>query len=58
MGILMPFISIAFRHTSEELDKTAEAIDSTFKVYSKALEEGVSKYLIGPSIKPVFRKYN
>ena len=58
MGILMPFISIAFRHTSEELDKTAEAIDSTFKVYSKALEEGVSKYLMGPSIKPVFRKYN
>ena len=28
------------------------------KEFKKALEEGYGKYLIGPEIKPVFRKYN
>jgi len=34
------------------------AIERSFAVYRKALEEGVDKYLVGPAIKPVFRKHN
>jgi glutamate-1-semialdehyde 2,1-aminomutase len=46
------------RHGEAELRKTADALDQALPVYRRALEDGVEKYLIGPVIKPVFRKYN
>jgi glutamate-1-semialdehyde 2,1-aminomutase len=57
-NVMMPWISISFRHGTNELALTEAAIDSAFKVYSRALVNGVDKYLKGASIKPVFRKYN
>ena len=57
-GVLMPWIALSYRHGGEELVATERAIDLAFKVYRLALEEGVEKYLNGPAIKPVFRKYN
>lgn len=57
-GVLMPWIALAYRHGELELEITEHAISETFSVYSKALEQGVEKYLEGPMIKPVFRKYN
>lgn len=56
--VLMPWLAIAFRHGNDELAETEVALDQTFKIYAKALEHGVEKYLSGPSVKPVFRKYN
>ena len=57
-GVLMPWIALSYRHGVEELSITEHAIDKTFSIYKKALEEGVDKYLEGPIIKPVFRKVN
>jgi glutamate-1-semialdehyde 2,1-aminomutase len=57
-GILMPWIALSYRHGDAELSATEHALDRTFAVYRRALEEGVEKYLQGPAIKPVFRKYN
>ncbi len=57
-GVLMPWIALSYRHGAEELALTERAIDASLDVYGKALEEGVDKYLDGPAIKPVFRKYN
>lgn len=57
-GVLMPWIALSYRHGEEEFAATEHAIDQTFAVYRKALEEGVDKYLEGPIIKPVFRKHN
>ncbi len=57
-GVLMPWIALAYRHDDETLAATETALDRTFSVYRKALEEGVEKYLVGPAIKPVFRKFN
>jgi glutamate-1-semialdehyde 2,1-aminomutase len=57
-NVMMPWISISYRHGNHELALTESAIDSAFKVYSKALINGVDKYLKGGSIKSVFRKYN
>ena len=56
--ILMPWISISYSHGNRELNKTLNALDDVMKIYKKALSEGVHKYLEGPSIKPVFRKFN
>jgi glutamate-1-semialdehyde 2,1-aminomutase len=57
-GVLMPWIALSYRHGEAEMAVTEHAIDQAFKVYRKALDEGVDKYLVGPVIKPVFRKYN
>lgn len=57
-GVLMPWISLAFRHNELELELTERAIDASFEVYRKALDQGIDKYLVGPAIKPVFRKFN
>ncbi|RJX30696.1 MAG: glutamate-1-semialdehyde 2,1-aminomutase [Oxalobacter sp.] len=57
-GVLMPWIALSYRHGDAELATTEQALDKTFAVYRKALEEGVGKHLVGPAIKPVFRKYN
>ena len=57
-GVLFPWISLSLSHGSSELDQTLEAARKAFKVYQLALSDGIGKYLEGPAIKPVFRKYN
>jgi glutamate-1-semialdehyde 2,1-aminomutase len=57
-GVLMPWIALSYRHGEKELDITERAIEQAFKIYRLALDEGVEKYLNGPAIKPVFRKFN
>jgi glutamate-1-semialdehyde 2,1-aminomutase len=57
-GVLMPWIALSYRHDEAEFAATERAVDQTFMIYRKALKEGVEKYLEGPVIKPVFRKYN
>ena len=57
-GVLMPWIAISYSHQEKEFEKTEKAIRNAFKIYKKALEDGVEKYLQGHIIKPVFRKYN
>lgn len=57
-GVLIPFIALSAAHGAEELDLTLGAARKAFKIYAQALEEGLDGYLVGPAIKPVFRKYN
>lgn len=57
-GVLMPWIALCYRHNEDELAATERAIEQSFKIYRLALNEGIEKYLNGPVIKPVFRKYN
>jgi glutamate-1-semialdehyde 2,1-aminomutase len=57
-GVLMPWIALSYRHGETELAATERAIDSAFRVYRRALEDGVERYLEGPAIKPVFRRFN
>jgi glutamate-1-semialdehyde 2,1-aminomutase len=57
-GVMMPYIALCQAHGEKELELTLEATRKSLKLYKKALQEGVEKFLEGPSIKPVFRKYN
>jgi glutamate-1-semialdehyde 2,1-aminomutase len=57
-GILIPWISISKAHTDIELNFTLESCDKVFKIFKKALQQGVNKYIEGNIIKPVFRKCN
>jgi glutamate-1-semialdehyde 2,1-aminomutase len=56
--ILMPWISIAYRHKDIDFSQLEFALSSTFNVYSKALETDPRKFVQGDFIKPVFRKFN
>jgi len=57
-GVLMPWIAMSWSHKQTEIEIALEAIHASLKVYKDALDSGVNNFLIGPSIKPVFRKYN
>jgi len=45
-----------FSHTEADVDFFVQQLTESLDVYSKAIDD-VSKYLHGPSVKPVFRKY-
>jgi glutamate-1-semialdehyde 2,1-aminomutase len=57
-GVMMPWIAVSLAHGDAELDQTLTAVRGALDVYAKALELGVEKFLVGPAVKPVFRKYN
>jgi glutamate-1-semialdehyde 2,1-aminomutase len=56
--VIMPYISVSYRHKAIELKKTINALNKTLDIYAIALKKGYKKYLKGPVIKPVFRKFN
>lgn len=57
-NVLMPWVALSWSHKDEEIEIALNAGRKALNVYKKALIEGAEKYLVGPSIKPVFRKYN
>jgi len=57
-GVLIPWVALSYSHGEKELHVTLDAIRKALKVYASALETGYERYLVGKSIKPVFRKLN
>lgn len=57
-GIIAPSLIVSYSHTEADIDKTVEAFHEAFRIYRKALDEGIEKYLIGRPVKPVWRKFN
>ena len=56
-GVLIPWIALSYSHGDKELlEITKNALNKTFEVYKKAVDEGYQKYLVGHVIKPVFRE--
>jgi glutamate-1-semialdehyde 2,1-aminomutase len=56
--VLIPWVALSFRHGSAELALTTQAADAALRVYRRALDEGIEKYLVGEPIRPVFRRFN
>jgi glutamate-1-semialdehyde 2,1-aminomutase len=54
-GILAPSFVVSYAHGDAEMDATIEAVREALGVYRRALEEGAQRFLVGPSVKPVFR---
>ena len=57
-NVLMAALTFCYRHDKKQLSETEEALEHTFTVMRKALDDGVDKYVKGAIVKPVFRKYN
>lgn len=57
-NIIMNCVSLCYEHGEAEIDMTVEAFRKAMSVYQKALNSNVNKFIEGPIIKAVFRKYN
>jgi glutamate-1-semialdehyde 2,1-aminomutase len=57
-GVLAPSFVVNYSHDGAAIDATVEAVDEALEVYRRALEDGVERYLVGPAVKPVYRRYN
>lgn len=56
-GVIAPSFVVSYSHSERDIDRTLEAVGTALNVYRKALDQGIDKYLLGPSVKPVFRRY-
>jgi glutamate-1-semialdehyde 2,1-aminomutase len=56
-GILAPSFVVSWSHSEADIDRTIDAVARALPVYRQALEAGVEGRLVGPSVKPVFRRY-
>lgn len=57
-SVIAPSFVVSFSHTDADIDRTAEVVFEALRVYRRALDEGIEKYLEGRPVKPVGRKYN
>ena len=57
-GVMFPWISVSNSHGPGELDHTLSAVEKSLQIVVEAIDKGYASYLVGPPIKPVFRKMN
>ena len=57
-GVLAPSLVVSFAHLPDDVNKTLEAAEGALAVYKQAIEQGCEQFLVGPSVKPVMRRFN
>jgi glutamate-1-semialdehyde 2,1-aminomutase len=58
-GVLMPYIAPSYSHTEADVERTLAASEKALKVLEQAIDKKSTEgLLVGPTAKPVFRKYN
>jgi glutamate-1-semialdehyde 2,1-aminomutase len=57
-GVIAPSFIVSYAHDDAAIDQTIDVVDRALRVYRAALENGIEHYLVGPSVKPVYRPYN
>lgn len=56
-GIVAPSLVVSYSHTEQDIDRTIDAIDAALRIYARALDGGVERFLEGRPVKPVFRRF-
>ena len=57
-GVLAPSLVVSYSHSDDDIDLTVAAFEKSMSVYRTALDGNLSDYLVGPSIKTVYRSRN
>jgi glutamate-1-semialdehyde 2,1-aminomutase len=57
-GILAPSFVVNYSHDDATIDATIEAVAESLFVYRRGLEDGWEAHVTGPSVKPVYRRFN
>ena len=56
-GVLASSLVVGYSHSEADIDYTINAFAEALRIYRRALEDGVEKYLIGRPVKPAFRRF-
>ena len=56
-NVMAPSFVVSYSHSEQDIDQTLDVAASALRVYRKALDEGIEKYLESRPVKPVFRPY-
>jgi glutamate-1-semialdehyde 2,1-aminomutase len=57
-GVIAPSLIISYSHDDEAIDRTVQAFHGAFRVYRKALDEGIDVYLESRPVQAVWRTFN
>ncbi len=57
-GVLAPSFVVSYSHRDSDIDRTIEAVAGALQVYRRALDDGIERFLVGPSVKPVYRRFS
>ncbi len=57
-GVLAPSFMISCSHDDAAIDQTIESVAGALEIYRRGLDDGIDRYLVGPSVKPVYRRFN
>jgi glutamate-1-semialdehyde 2,1-aminomutase len=57
-GVLAPSFVVNYSHDEQAIQFTVDAASEALAIYRQALDDGVDRYLVGPSVKPVYRRFN
>ena len=55
--VIAPSFVVSYSHSEQDIDHAIDVAASALRVYRRALDEGIEKYLAGRPVKPVFRPY-
>jgi hypothetical protein len=54
--VLAPSLVVSYSHDDAAIDRTIHVIGEALRVYRRALDEGIDRYLEGRPVRPVFRR--
>ena len=57
-GVIAPSFIVSYSHDNAAIDRMIEAVDDVLRVYRQTLDGGFDRFLVGPSVKPVYRHFN
>jgi glutamate-1-semialdehyde 2,1-aminomutase len=57
-GILAPSFMVSYSHSDDDIDRTVAAVAASLTVYRQALDGGVERFVEGPLVRPVYRRFN
>jgi glutamate-1-semialdehyde 2,1-aminomutase len=56
-GVLVPSFVVSAAHDDGAIGRTVEAVGEALRVYRQALDGGIGRFLVGRSVRPIFRRY-
>jgi glutamate-1-semialdehyde 2,1-aminomutase len=57
-GVIAPSLVVSYSHSDEDVERTVAAFEKSLKTYKKALDAGAEQFVVGQSVKPVYRSRN
>jgi len=57
-GVLAPSFVVNYSHDEKTIEETGAAVREALDIYRNALTYGVEQFLVGPAVRPPYRRFN